>query len=250
MTLLSEPAVSYGIRHSIVQGMNGGSPATSFNWAGAVLTTEQISDEPIYYAYGATYVPSISDGWSMDDYSCYGEYPCEPDQYPCELDTFSALWVGLDGNHDNSADLLQAGTIQQWKGLNNFVYDGSPCASLITDTYTYFPWYEYVPDAEQTIPQPVDPGDEVDVAVYPSDAEGTLNVNGGYGTFVLTNYGPSSPTWSSTITMAAPNGVPFVGSSAEWIMEKPLVDGSLAVLSHYAANEGKPFANDVSLRHL
>jgi Peptidase A4 family len=133
--------------------------------------------------------------------------------------TYSATWVGVDGFNDD--DLIQTGTEQDY-------YSGAA---------HYDAWWEILPAAETEISpssHPVSPGDRMSASIYE-----TSSTTGGGGFFHrrsehvwVISISDTTKGWSFT-TDQGYNGP---GSSAEWIVEAPEVNGSIAALSHYTFN--------------
>jgi hypothetical protein len=122
--------------------------------------------------------------------------------------TYSAFWVGLDGDATN--DLVQAGTEQDY-------VDIGPLSMA-----SYHVWTEVVPNqlTEQDVNLSVSPGDDVFVQVF---------VEGGTCTFLIVD-----KTTGKALNTTTPLGnTQFAGSEAEWIMERPQVGGTLPNLSQY-----------------
>jgi hypothetical protein len=128
--------------------------------------------------------------------------------------TYSAVWTGIDGF--NNDDLIQAGTEQD--------YSGSKAS--------YAAWWEILPATETTVSSiTVDPGDAITVSI---------NHNSGNGC-------ASSTPWLISVTDAtadnAHRGSPFTtcqsysgpGASAEYVVEAPEVNGSIATLADYGS---------------
>jgi hypothetical protein len=125
----------------------------------------------------------------------------------------TATWVGIDGA--NNTSLIQAGVIEY--------VDPSD-----TSQFYVIPWWEILPAAETDITSvAVAPGDEVTVTIG----------------FVSGN------TWAITLTDDT-NGESFTtdqiytgpGTSAEWIVEAPAIDGSVVPLAPYSPDVS--FTND------
>ena len=124
---------------------------------------------------------------------------------------YGSAWNGIDGW--GSPDVLQAG-----------VEFDAYCAlgGAIRSTY-YSAWYEWYPFSEVRIGGfPIAPGDDIFVEVW--DTSSTA------GHAYLVNY---SNNQSVTINFSAPAGTYLRGNSAEWVVERPSVGGSLATLTNY-----------------
>lgn len=128
-------------------------------------------------------------------------------------DWWSVAWVGIDGY--NSPDVLQAGTGQHVKRSGGVV------------TTEYFAWYEWYPNNWTEISN---------LAVHPGDAISTLvrytgMQNGvGQGTATVSNLTTGQ---SATVALTAPAGTTLSGNCAEWIMERPGINGVTASLPEY-----------------
>jgi hypothetical protein len=132
--------------------------------------------------------------------------------------TYSSLWVGLDGW--GSSDVVQAGTEQQAVTFSFFGIQWS--------FGTYYAWYEYYPDYEKQISNfQVNPGDEVWAWVRHGYDYVQNRVD---GSFWLENLTAGTYTFQ---TEAPPAGSNFLGNSAEWVMERPSLNGKLTDLSDY-----------------
>jgi hypothetical protein len=116
---------------------------------------------------------------------------------------YSSQWVGFDGWGSN--DVFQAGTEAD-----------ANCSS--TD---YYFWYEWYPAGSVKVSQPVGPGDWVTVEVQYTTASP-------HGTAFLSN-----GTSGTAFSFNPPSGTTYVGNSAEWIVERPTVNGSLPDLANY-----------------
>jgi Peptidase A4 family len=138
--------------------------------------------------------------------------------------TYSSFWIGLDG--DGTTDLVQAGTEQE---NVNFSFFG-----ISWSFSTYYAWTQFLPQqqTEQQVTNfSVHPGDEIFCQVFVADAGQMPSLTGFFGQFVIMNQTTSTTTWSYT-----PRGTTNVGGSeAEWIMERPTVNGGLADLADYGS---------------
>jgi Peptidase A4 family len=132
--------------------------------------------------------------------------------------TYSSMWVGLDGNNKKQ-DLVQAGSEQ-----DAFEIWGILFASYST-------WTELLPNqpTSQGTGLGVNSGDNLLVSVYIGDSTGHRKPNGAYGWFSIWDWTSSQAVLIST----ALNGTYFTGISAEWIMERPTVNGVYSELSFY-----------------
>jgi hypothetical protein len=122
---------------------------------------------------------------------------------------YGSSWVGIDGW--GSGDVLQAGV----------EYDAY--ASIFGTSTYYSPWYEWYPYGEVRITNlPIAPGDDYFVEVWSTSAT--------QGYAYLVN---ESTDQAVEIGFTAPAGTKLTGNSAEWIVERPGVNGSLATLTNY-----------------
>ncbi len=120
-----------------------------------------------------------------------------------QTDTFSAVWIGIGGQFDRT--LIQCGTEQDF-------YRGQTL---------YSAWYELLPQRAITIPTlTVSPGDQMQASIQ--------LVNDVFN------------QWSLNITdvtsgLSFQNTFTYAGSrlSAEWIVERPTVNGVLSPLADF-----------------
>ncbi len=170
--------------------------ASTSNWSGYAIT----SDTSTYgEVFGAWYVPRVSS---------------EPGLLSADYSTF---WVGMDGY--GTSDVVQAGTSQ-----NTLTIFGIQMSS-------YGAWTEWYPYSMQSISNfPVNPGDEIETWVWVATAANVWTPSGGTGWFLLWN---ATQNVASEVTTGAPAGITFSGRTAEWVMERPTVDGKIASLADY-----------------
>jgi len=173
----------------------------SENWAGYAATG------------AANSFTSVSSSWAQPAVSCDDA-----------ADTFSAFWVGLDG--DGTPTVEQTGT-------------EADCAN---GAASYQGWYEIFPNAPVFFPNPVQPGDAMSASV----------VSDGNGTFTLT-LSDSTQGWQQT-TQQAEAGAQL--GSAEIIAEAPS-NGTVLPLADFgtvnftdATVDNTPIGNSADLSEL
>lgn len=178
---------------------NHSTPNTSNNWSGYVLTSG--ASAPIYaWIYGQWNVPRAyaESGFASWDHSSF--------------------WVGIDG----------------W-GSNDVVQDGTDQDTLTVfwvQTSSYDAWVEWYPLSSQTVSNfPVNPGDRIHAWTWVTDANSNYSSNPTVGWFYMWNETENVYVYTS-ITL--PSGATFSGHSAEWVMERPTVLGSISNLANYS----------------
>ena len=123
--------------------------------------------------------------------------------------TYSAIWTGIDGAPTGNTNLIQAGTEEDFA-------NGAP---------SYYAWWEILPAPETQIAMTVKPGDSVTVNI--------AHASGSNWTITITDNGsaqhPGSQTFSTTQTYTGS------GSSAEWIVEAPNINGQQSTLANYSS---------------
>jgi len=176
-------------------------------WCGAVIGADALGGDACQQITGCWTVPSVVQTST-----------------PTQGDWWSVAWVGMDGalaaSPAGQNDVLQAGTAQH---VN---VDGN--GNVTTE---YFGWYEWEPTTWIEIPNSpgtweIQPGDWVSVTVqYLGSVLGVQQ-----GTATHTNLTRGLTTSHS---FSAPAGTVFVGSSAEWILEAPTINGAQANLPNF-----------------
>jgi hypothetical protein len=123
---------------------------------------------------------------------------------------YASEWVGIDGWGSN--DVFQAGTETQVVKV-----------PIFGEFRSVYAWWEWFPAGEVAIGNlGVSPGDFMTCLMcVNSSTTGTV-----YFSNLSTNV-------STTFTITAPSGTTLVGNSAEWIVERPSVNGSVASLTDY-----------------
>lgn len=167
----------------------GNDPGGSNNWSGYVLSSLGVS-KPFDWVVGLWNVPATVGG-------------------EAGTTTWSSFWIGLDGW--DSGDVVQDGTNQTVTVADGIAYR------------TYYPWTEIWPqELEQAISNfNIYPGDEIYSEVYMGDANGNVNPWGGYGYFWFEDLTTGQYTFLSTQF----NSGTYYGNNAEWIMERPSING-------------------------
>lgn len=124
----------------------------------------------------------------------------------------SSQWIGLDGYGSN--DVLQCGT----------------CADLVNPggVSVNYAWFEWFPNYEIKIDNlPVSFFDRINAAVYIIDPSG-------HGPVQYHISLENERTLKSVdLRLYPPNGTSLIGDTAEWIIERPGVNGQLSLLSRY-----------------
>ncbi len=179
----------------------------SENWSGyAVSTTSPASCVP---ASGVHYT-GVSGTWTVPTVTSSGSSGRGLFGLGGSSNTYSAVWTGIDGFTND--DLIQAGTEQD----------------VINGTAEYSAWWEILPASETTIPNfTVDPGDSITVTIK--------DVSGSTWSIAVTDSGGPNHTLTTPETFSTTQTYSGPGTSAEWIVEAPEVDGSIATLAHYAS---------------
>jgi hypothetical protein len=144
----------------------------------------------------------ITGTWTVPDVSVP---PGTPDGIWC----YCSIWVGISGI--GFPDIVQAGT------EHKILINGG-----VIQQQTYF-WWEWLPEGEQEGTElPLDPGDSVTVVVeVNSDTQFTA---------YFTN---SSKSYQHSVIVQSTEGRNIVACSAEWILERPKMDGALTPLANY-----------------
>jgi Peptidase A4 family len=174
--------------------------ATAFetpNWSAAVAVLSDVS------SFGASSFHTISAEYVV---------PVAPQPTGDCTATWESSWVGIDGDSDLSSDLLQAGTESD-----------ASCESQ-----NYFAWYQWLPQNPTAVPItnfPVSPGDDIWIEVW--------NTSATEGYAYIFNYATGQAV---NLSFQAISGTQLVGNTAEWVVERPQVNGSYSTLSGYASD--------------
>jgi hypothetical protein len=128
---------------------------------------------------------------------------------------YSSIWPGIGQGASASDSLVQDGTEQEVSCI------------LSVCTHSYYPWYEVYPEeAEQEITNlSVSPGDAIEsfVEYEPPD---------GLAYFEVDNLTTNTGVYGYEYTNTAFSGT---GSTAEWIVERPEINGKLSQLANFGS---------------
>jgi hypothetical protein len=180
----------------------------SYNWSGYVNLNGATRFGPSSFSGIATevVVPTALEAFGI----------CSPSA------DYASSWVGIDGVLAD--DVLQAG-----------IEFDADCFNGVTATL-YSPWIEWYPSSEIRISNlPIAPGDDYYVQVWNTSA------TQGYAYLVNEN-----AYEAMTISFTPPSGTKLVGNSAEWVTERPDVNGAPATLTNYIA---EPFWATYGVTH-
>ena len=162
-------------------------------------------------------VAGSSGTFSANNSAVYGEWivpAVQPSIGTCSGNwVYGAEFVGLDGI-SGSSDTLQAGT-----------QEDAVCQYGGTQVEGFYAYVEWYPAAATQLNLGVYAGDTVQVEVWYT----TAAPQGHAYILDVTTGG------SITAAVSLPSGAHYLGNSAEWIMERPVVSGALADLPDYGA---------------
>jgi hypothetical protein len=181
---------------------------SSVNWSGYAVVGGSATPG-LYSVVGHWTIPGVQQPFGV----CSGGWE------------YSSQWAGIDGF--NNDYLLQSGS------------EADAYCSNGQQATEYYPWLEWLPQAELEIyqslsppePLPFFPGDYVVVAVW-----ATQWVNGASQTGNLL-YTDETQNWQASLTFssASVGGTKVVGRSAEWIVERPDVNSAFGSLDNFTA---------------
>jgi hypothetical protein len=214
------PTNRYHLPMAAVAGDAPRNAIGSLNWSGYALRGD-LGSAAFYSVLGHWTIPTAQQRFRT----------CSADR------DYSAQWAGIDGFGNDH--LLQSGS-----EADAYCEEGRQRGE-------YYPWVEWLPGPEFEIYRslsprqrlPFEPGDYLMVQVW-----ATKWVNGASQTgHVL--FTDLTRNWQASLFFSAAKlgGTSVVGGSAEWIVERPLVDNKLARLANYTANPWTlVFAHDLS----
>jgi hypothetical protein len=161
---------------------------------------------------GVAVVPPVGDAFTLITGRWIIPHPKQPPGVAAGQVCHCASWIGMDGWVGQKSELLQAGTDA------TIQVQDSPVQRKV------WAWWEWIPDGPVAIRNlPVTSGDKMACLIH-STGPRTARI-------YIVNL--SSRTHSSH-QVTIPKGATFTGSSAEWIVEAPLLnDGPPTVLANY-----------------
>jgi hypothetical protein len=178
---------------------------------------------------GAYYTNPVGQFWQIQaDWNVPMVFPFAGPSYSA-----AAEWIGLD---NSATDLYQAGTDSEFY---SFPFFGGWGFS------NYWMWIQSLPFDPFAVPNfPLNPGDDISVDIFVADQNGTTwfqnGSNGGLTPandsvwFMLYNNTQRASYWGTYPTAPQDGGsTGFTGTSAEFILERPTVNGSLAPLAFF-----------------
>jgi hypothetical protein len=165
----------------------------NLTWSGARVLAP--AEQSFRYILAQWMVPNVS-------------APAENEDY------YSAIWIGLDGDGFQSTDVCQV-------GVN--------CDISQSGIVTITPWWEWFQEGADTGEVPitnleVQAGDTVSAVIC------TTGVGASEATVFFANL---TSGFGTSFVMQAEPGVSLTGNCAEWVVERPLVDGDVSMLADY-----------------
>jgi Peptidase A4 family len=183
------------IENSPLLSTQASNTAYSYNWSGYVdfSGASKYGASSFYFLVNDYTVPVAEQAFG----ACTGTWD------------WGSAWNGIDGW--GSPDVLQAG-----------IEFDAYCSGSTRASY-YSAWYEWYPYGEVRIGGfPIAPGDDMFVEVWHTSPT--------QGYAYLVNYNNNKAV---EVGFTAKPGYPLVGNSAEWVVERPSVGGSLTTLTNY-----------------
>lgn len=171
-------------------------PLQSYNWSGYVDSSgaKSYGSSSFYYVESSMIVPFAQPAGN----TCTGIWD------------YAYSWVGIDGN-EGSNDILQGGI--EFDAL---------CSLGVVATY-YSAFYEWYPGAEVHITNfPIAPGDDIFMNVWHTSSTQAQVYIYSYNTAMAVQVG-----------FSAPAGTKLTGNTAEWITERPNLNGQRTTLTNY-----------------
>ncbi len=176
----------------VTANADGTSSVSFFNWSG-IANTNKLTKWSTKTSFDE--VVSV---WNVPvSNHPFGNIPCKDGPW------FNVTWNGIDGF--SNGDVVQGGSANYW--------DDGGCGGPV-ETYGWIEWYPSYPIL--SINEPVGPGDDFYVISY--GASGTQEQ------FVFVE--DITQQWSGTFGLTYVTGPGVVGSSAEYIVERPCCVGS------------------------
>jgi Peptidase A4 family len=191
--------------------IDGATAAYSYNWSGIANVNKNKSWKD------TTSFNSVASIWNVPVANPPFGAPCSDGPWA------EATWNGIDGF--NNGDVIQGGSFEYW--------DRGGCGGGPVEYYGWVEWYPSYPILEVycnygqgNVPCPVGPGDDFYVETYGAPGTSEQYV-------FIENF---TQQWYGTIGLTYVNGPGLVGSSAEYVVERPTNGGGglgLFALANY-----------------
>jgi len=170
----------------------------SSNWSGYAVSESSPAGLPCVPASNTAYT-NVTGTWTVPKVTSSRFWS-----------TYSAAWTGIDGFTNSS--LIQVGTEQDYSFFGGARYSA---------------WWEILPAAETVIPSiSVQPGDSITASITKVPSTGLWSIT-------LTDNGKGGHAAQKPFTISKAYSGP--GTSAEWVVEAPEVNGRVATLAPYGS---------------
>ena len=154
----------------------------------------------VVFAPGGSTFTLVSAHWSVPIPN-----PASPDATPFA----SSCWIGIDG--DGSNDVFQAGAECDAVNLG------------IAVARTISLWWEWFPDSAVEITNlPASAGDQLSCSLSVTSS-----------TTGMVSFSNQTTGTATNFEVTAPAGTTLTGNSAEWIVERPEINGAISKLANY-----------------
>ena len=179
------------------------------------IKTESGADTAIMSKNWCGAVTTAAQGMMWETLTCGFKVPRveAPRSLPSGQTSYCAIWGGLDGAE--TVDVVQGGVL----------------CTATTTSESYSAWYEWYPDPLVVVSGlQVSPGDVVLVwIVIAGTAPGDQSA-------IVTIYNTTADT-NASYEITPPPGIVFQGDTAEWIVERPAINGVDSILANYGSVE-------------
>jgi hypothetical protein len=175
--------------------------------------TESGADTAIMSTNWCGAVTTAAQGKMFETLTCGFEIPRveAPPSLPDGQTSYCAMWGGLDGAE--TVDVVQGGVL----------------CTATSAAQNYSAWYEWYPDSMVIVSGlKVSPGDVILVWIV------IAGTTPGNQSAVVTIYNTTSNT-DVSYTITPPPGIVFQGNTAEWVVERPAINGVNSILANYGS---------------